>query len=175
MTREATAAPGTRFGWLTWFVAGAAVWSATLWVSRFYRVPVFVVDVFLSALAVGTPSFAMGVAAARRPLRHPMLSILGAYCLGSGVAIAFLHGLVRPDLPVFPSCVGVGLVHTAALTLLVPDIGRGFVLSWGNAMWLALVASAASVGLALRGTVAVPDPKGGSRRVHPRRGRTGRR
>ena len=123
-------------------VGCAAVWTATLWLSRYYLV-VGPAAIFTTMAAVGLPAFFAGALAYRWRLWQPPVWPAAGYCLGSGLATAALIGPGEPAARYAEAA----LTHAASVTVLMPSVGGGFVPAWGNLIWLAGVVVIARYGI----------------------------
>lgn len=134
-----------RFAWLGMLLAGAVLWTVTLFISRYFAAPQQEVNLVLSTLAVSTPAFLLALLAHRFQLARPLLNAVLAYCVGSAVVTGLLHRLEATHaVPVLRS-LEAALIHLVSATLFVPGNEGGYAFVWANFLWLAMAGLVASI------------------------------
>lgn len=164
-------------------------WSVVLGLVWYFAVPILLLNLFLTCLAVGLPAYVLGRSAVHRQARKPVLLTLAAYCGGAALAIGALQAIGRGGSADLHRVVEAFLIHLVTLTLFVPAPDGGYQLFPVNLLWLALAGMTASIAAEaaakrsapVRGTAgtsrassAAPARGESTGRPRPRRRRTGR-
>lgn len=148
-----------RLVWLGALLAGAVIWSVSLFISRYFAAPQAEMNMVLSVLAVGTPAAILALAVNHLRLRRPLVLCVTAYCLASAAATGVLHRLQAPEgVPAIRS-LEAALIHAGSLTLFIPS-DRGYIFAWANLLWLAAAGLIASI------VLEAVAPKPGTKAVH---------